>query len=91
MNDKNVEEEIASLKAELLRNRQREVSPTALLVVRLIISLVLIVLAAFLYFLGYLGITGDGNEVALATTNGGTLVITAIVSHWLHYRQPSEG
>lgn len=81
MKDINVEEEIASLKAELLRNRQ-PVSPTVLLFVRLGITLVLMVLAGFLYYLGYLGITGDGDEVALATTNGGTIIITAIVGYW---------
>jgi len=89
MKDRVFEEEIASLKAELLRNPRR-VSPTVLLFVRLGITLVLIPLAGFLYYLGYLAIIGDGDEVALATTNGGTIILTAIVGHWLSFRQPTE-
>jgi len=90
MDERNIEEENAFLKAELLQSRQRGVSATVLLFVRLTISLVLLVLAAFLYYLGYLGVTGDGDEVALATTNGGTLIITAVSGHWLTFRQPKE-
>ena len=84
---KDFEEEIKSLKAELLRNRQRRPSSTLLLYMRFVVTLVLILLAGFLYYLGFSQAT---SEVTLATTNGGTLIITALVSYWFNYRQPSE-
>lgn len=90
MADKDFEEEMSPYKAELFLARERRKGTTAkmLLAMRFVLSILFLGLAGFLYYLGVSTAPGE-KEVALATTNAGTVIVTGLLSFWYNQR-PAE-
>jgi len=79
--DRNIEDEIkAAVKTEL--SHQRGLSPTVLGWMRFLLTPVFLAFAAFLWYLGVVGIGDIDKEIALAATNFGTAIGILVATHW---------